>query len=383
MKHIALIGAALCAGILVAGPAAAGRWSFLGGVEGWNDDSQPAHGVVLVGYDAALDGGGVLSGEYNTDTLRVMASGVPITERLTLSAALTGEYGIAGLLPDYYQRGQNMPERGFLAGYVEGAVALKHRTAERLYTELVMQGRRWFFGRRDETSDALVLPEEAWVYSPRLRATWWHLSDDPGWRARHRLFPRLQGVAFGVEIGVNLRSEARAWGATDPEAFDPVDPRNGGELSPVVGRQWLRAGVLLGRCWRAELQQASAFGAGEDDLTRDRIGGMSPYVVPLPGAPWAAYLSGHHVSAMGGLKRRFMKGALEAGPVVSAVYLEDALRVGSAAYDTLYGVGAAVDWRPGDWQVDLRGGWSPTVADQSDQAAFSVWMSVGWMMGAL
>ncbi|MFN3200610.1 MAG: hypothetical protein ACE366_19580 [Bradymonadia bacterium] len=382
MKHV-ILTASLSLGLMSLGQTAeAGRWSYLLGVEGWNDENVPAHGVAIIGYDTPLTAEGNLGVEYNTDTLRLTASGIRIAPRLTFSAGLTGEYGIAGLLPDYYQGGQTIPERGFLASYVEAAVGVKHRTADRLYTELLFQGRKWFFGTNDDTSDNFTLPEEAWVYRPRLRMTWWHLDNDPGWSARHRLFPRLKGFAIGGEIGVNLRSDSSSWGAVDPTAFDQTDGRNDANSAPIIGRQWMRAGALLGRCWRVEVQEAAAFGAGEDDLTRDRLGGMNPYVTPLPGAPWASYLSSKYISGMGAIKRRFMKGALEAGPVVSAIHLEDPLRMDSGEYDTLYGVGAAVDYRPGNWQFDLRGGYSPSVADQSDQAAVSVWFSVGWASSA-
>ena len=32
----------------------------------------------------------------------------------------------------------------------------------------------------------------------------------------------------------------------------------------------------------------------------------------------------------------------------------------------------------GNWQVDLRGGYSPSVSERADRAAWSVWIGSGW-----
>jgi hypothetical protein len=129
---------------------------------------------------------------------------------------------------------------------------------------------------------------------------------------------------------------------------------------------------------RLQLQESAAFGVGEDDLTRDRIGGLTPFAAPMAGAPWAGWLSERYVAAQGSVHVRAFDD-FELGPLVTALGLADPDRTG--AQDELggqWGVGALADYRRGPWQFDLRGGWSPTLADDSGRAAWNLFASLGW-----
>ncbi len=359
-----------------AGAAQAGhRLSVLGGGEGWNDNATSFHGVVLLAYDSpALWRDGWFSAEYNTDTLRLTLNNARLADGVWLSAQLGGEYAIAGLLPDYYVNGLRDLSRGFQAGWVQALTALKLQLAPSLFMAVELGGRRWFFSATDDTDPDLTLPPEAWVFEPRVRYTGWWLRPDAAWQDRHRLYPRHRGLAIGGELGVDLRSDARAWGGLG----DAMDRRNRPGEAILRARQWLRAGWQLHPRVRTEVVESAALGAGEDDLTRDRIGGQTPYVAPLAGAPWASWVSAQYVAAQWSWHARVWDD-LELGPLVNAVYLGDPDRTGATeASAGLWGVGGLVDWRRGPWQVDLRGGWSPSVTDRADRTAYSVWLSVGW-----
>lgn len=354
------------------------RFTAWAGAETWNDDLRPFHGAAILAYDlSGLPRGASLGVEYNTDTLRVTYSGLQLTDRLELNFGLTGEFFLAGLLRDYWQDAHTIEDRVFLGSYALAFGALKARVLERTYFELVLAGRKWFFSEADTTGDAFELPPDVWVFEPRVRYTWWWLDHDLAWQDRHRPYARLNGIAVGAEFGLDLRSESGPWGARDAAAFTPVDPRNDPEQVIIRGRQWALAGWQMHPVVRTQLAEYAAFGRGEDDLTRDRIGGLNPYSVPLVGAPWAGWLSEEYVAGMWSWHFKVV-GDLEIGPLATVVGLEDVGRVGSDEWDVLWGVGGLVDWRYGGWQVDLRGGYSPAVQDRSDRAAYSVWISAGW-----
>ncbi|MCA9543005.1 MAG: hypothetical protein KC613_01410 [Myxococcales bacterium] len=355
------------------------RVSAMLGVEGWNDNETSLHGALLLAYDSPpLWRGGTFGAEYNTETLRLTFNNARLGERVWLNAQLGAEYGFAGLLPDYYQDGLRDLSRGFKAGWVQALVNTKFEVAPAAYMELELGGRRWIFEANDKTDPALVLPPETWVFEPRLRYTGWWLAPDAAWGERHRSYARHRGIAAGAELGLDMRATARPWGA---RALDPPDPRNDPGQAIVRARQWLRAGWQLDGRVRTEVLEFAALGAGEDDLTRDRIGGMNPYVSPLAGAPWASWLSEKYAAVQWSWHVRVWDD-LELGPLANGVVLVDPDRTGAVEdVGALYGVGALVDWRRGPWQVDLRGGWSPGVSERADRPAYSVWLGVGWAQG--
>lgn len=360
-----------------AGPAPVeARWTVIGGGEVWPDAPVGGHGVALVAWEGeAWVGGGRPWVEYNTDTLRVGLADVKLGERLLMGVTLTGEYAISGLLIDHFAAGENLRERGFYASHLEFEAWVKHLYPVGAWAELSVSGRRWFFAAGDETDPALVLPPEAWVLQPRVRLGLWRLRslDEHGGR---RLFMRLDGWAMGVEGGVELRSTARAWGAIGP-AFAVPDGRNDPAGVIPQARQWALLGVPVGGWGRLEVEERAGIGFGEDDLSRVRVGGMNPYVVPIPGAPWAAWLSEAYVSGRVGLPVE-VGGGLEVGPTVGAAWLRDPDRAGRDGMGAVWGAGATAQGWWGPWQLDVRGGVSPTWSAASDALAWSAWVSAGW-----
>jgi hypothetical protein len=342
--------------------------------EGHGDDERPLHGVLLLAYDRALSGsrGGRASAEFNTDTLRLETTGLAVDEHTTLNARLTGELFIAGLSTDYWQDLDHRRERTFRSSYLQGQVWTKSRLGTRHFVEVEIGVRRWFFDENgDETGPAFVLPPEVTVLEPRLRYTFWHLADDAGWRERHRLYPRLRGVAAGVEGGLDLRTDARPWG-------DPDDPRNAPRKGIARVRPWLTGGTALAGPVRWQGALEAGLAAGDDDLGRRRIGGLTPYVAPVPGVFWAHHLSDRYAHAQLGLPVAVF-GDTEVGAVAAAALLNDRSRTGRTdAMDAEWGVGVAGDVRLGAWQVDVRAGYSPSLSARADRPAVTGLVGFGW-----
>ncbi|MGK0358235.1 MAG: hypothetical protein ACI9U2_000518 [Bradymonadia bacterium] len=373
----------VCLTLLVALPARADRFSTALALEAWGDDTIPAHGVALLAWETRpLWRDMQLSVEYNTDTLRFGVNGARFG-KLEVSALLTAQFGLTGLLTDYYRNGNSVPGQGFTAHQVAFDLSAKAEIASRTWLEVAMCAQRFVFSELDregnETNAALVLPDNPLLFKPRLRYTWWNLADDAGWGDRHRFFPRVRGLAIGAELGVDIRSNNTSWGARDADAFSPIDLRNTPDKAAVLGTVWLKAGWQIANWARTQIQGNATIGQGQDDLTRDRIGGMSPYSVMLPGAPWASWMSSRYVADAWSWHFKAAEG-LEIGPVLGAVLLTDPDRVDAQSETALlWGAGLLVDWRIGDdWQVDLRSGYSPSVSDRANRTAWSSWIGVGW-----
>ncbi len=355
------------------------RFSTLVAAEAWDADNSPYHGVLLAAYDlSGLPAGARLSVVFNTDTLRLEYDGVRLAPTLEAGGRLTGEGKIANLLSDYFRDGENDLSRTFYASYLQGQGWLKWNPLSRTYLTLEIGARRWFFERRDATADALVLPAESLVLESRLHVAWWGLRDDAGWRDRHRLYPRLRGVAFGLSLLLNYQADVHPWGARNVADFDPIDPRNTPETAQFGFVQWVKGGWPLGKTLRFELEEELGWMTGEDDLSRRSAGGMMPYTVTVPGVPWAYFHVGDYLASQFSLRWEISE-ALELGPLASVAGLRDADRVGANGFDLLWGIGGVVDWRIGPWQIDVRGGVSPALATlHSSQRAWSALASFGW-----
>jgi hypothetical protein len=326
------------------------------------------HGIGRIRYElSGLPRGSRLVLDFNSDTLRVSWEALRFG-RLELGAGVGGEVLIAGLLGDYWRDGHRESGRGFRASWAEAGAWAKLDFSPS-FLELSVFGRRWFFGRQDGTSANLILPPEAWVGEWRLRYTLWSLAPDPSLWEAQRPFPRLRGVAFGLELSLDARSEVHPWGARDA-SFTPPDPRNDPSALILGARQWLRAGFVLFDRVRLQLEESALWMSGADDLVRARIGALNPWVVPVAGQPWAGHLADKLVSAQLSLHFRVWR-ELELGPLVDAVILDDIDRDGNHRPGSLFGVGAFVDFRLRGWQVDVRAGYSAP-----DGA--SLFASLGW-----
>ena len=371
-------GASLCA---AAAPAHAAdtRWAVYAGAEGQPDADRPAHGLVLVAWSArrARDAA-TLGVTLNTDTLRVHAAGLPLTESTTLGAQLTGELFVAGLSTDFWRDGAHVAERTFRSSYAQAQVWTRTQLADALVAEVELGGRRWLFSPQPgETGVAFALPAEAWVFEPRVRLTGWRLRDDAGFDEPTRLFPRLRGWAVGVELGMDARSSARPWGGDATRA----DPRNHPEQFAFRARPWAMGGAPLSERVRAQAQAEAGWARGDDDLTRRRVGGLTPYVAQVPGVPWAHDLADRYASGLLSLPVALDDlRDIELGPVIGAAALTDPRRAGDAdQVGVRWGAGVALDARLDAWQVDARGGYSPSLPQRDAAGAWTLFLGAGWI----
>ena len=354
-----------------------GVWSSYGLYERWDSNVAPAHGALALSYDTPLEPGLWLSIDYNTETLRLNLSEIDLGPQLRLGLGVTGEALFTNVLNDHYRNGSNDRSRSILPSYVLATAWLDYKLGRWLSQRSILGVRRWSHIRSDETSPDLVLPADAWVLEPELQLTYWRLSS-ADWHQKFRVFPRLNGFAMGVILGLRWQSETRDWGALDADSFDDIDRRNRPEPIQFVLRQWLKAGLLASDVVRVEVQQEAAWQEHEDDLYRRQVGGMNPFGIALPGAPWAYFQSGDFLASQ--LTTRLRVGQfIETGPLASIVALRDPDRVGDDAFGLLAGMGWILDVRFRRWQIDLRGGHSPSLAARyPNQKAWSALMSVGY-----
>ncbi len=378
------IGAVVLVALLGPAPVAAGElqsgFSFLGAGELWFHPELGGHGIGLVAFDLkGLPRSAHFSIVLNTDTLTVHYDRVRFAGgRIEIGAEVSGEARFAGLLPDYYRDNRLDSARGFWASYLKAQVYAKLNLPKNNFVSLKGDARRWFFSRSDDTDNALILPAEAWVFEPRLSYTLWHIKPDKSLWERHRLFSRIRGIALGVILGADFRSQVHPWGARDSAVFNPIDPRNDPSQIIPIAYQWLKVGWQMHDQVRTQISQATIWGAGGDDLTRVRVGGLNPYVVPIAGAPWAAHLSEVVVSLDWSWHIRVGQ-TLETGVLFNGAFIEDKNRVGNSnTLDPIAGIGLFVDWPLGHWQIDGRAGWSPSFEGAGKAGSFAALVSLGF-----
>jgi hypothetical protein len=308
--------------------------------------------VLFEAYGEDKVGQGDVRLYYNTDTVHLEIERVPMGKDFEFSVALRGEVALAGVLFQYYEQGQRRDGLGFFASYIVLLPKVQWHPGDHHTLELVTNVRRWFFNDRD-TDPAYLLPANTWVFEPRLGYVYWNI-DSPALEYRaSRLFPRIEGVAVGASVGVDVRSDVRPWGFAG-------DGRNDPNRAIWTLNQWLRAGWQTHDRFRLELQQTFNWGWFQDDLTRLRVGGMNPYVVIVPGLPWSANLSERlAIAQLSGHVRPKAGKPQELGVLVSGGTINDPRRQG--LLDSFGGVGGVAlftDLRWGRWQVYARVGYA-------------------------
>lgn len=333
------------------------RVAAAGGFEFWHAPTFGGNGWALVDAQrTGLAAGGRLHLLYNTDTVVVGFEGMRFANgKIELSIVGKGEALLSGLLFAYRQQGERNSGRSFYGSYAQLMPSMKWHFAPRHSLELVTGVRQWFFGRMSSTDDTFVLPPNTFVFEPRLGYTYWDVkAGSEEWEA-HRFYPRITGITVGVQLGLDVRSDRRAWGYDT--GGGQTDPRNRPGMPVMMARQWMYAGVALGQWGRLQLEEHASWGHGEDDLTRNRAGGMNPYVIPLAGLPWATFLSERLVAGQASLHVKLGASAHEAGVAVNGGAFNDPYRTGQLmSFGGAGGAEAFVDLRFGGWQLYGRFG---------------------------
>lgn len=288
-------------------------------------DSDP-HGVADVGMRR-----GPWTLQLYTDTLeaRVDASGDAGRSWL----ALRGELGAAGLMISPWSAGAPDPSRALSASYagVEGGVIAFGPAG--LYGGGTFTTRGYTFGAMEETAVAV----------PASR------------------------LLVGMDAVVGLyRDHGHVWvqgGMWGPEPSPHVS----------VEATW-RPGWWVG----PSLEARAGAARGADELTRVRLGGLNPYVIPLAGAAWAEWWVDDYAAA-------------RVGPAVHLDYAEWGLGVAPFADLAVFGVAGerrGATGLGGRAEIDrrrLRGefvvGVAPWIPRQPGVSRVSAWLRVGLEWG--
>ncbi len=221
-----------CASLAIAAP-----WEWRGEIGGeFNADP---HGIAT----AAFRTGPFQVGLY-TDTLD--ARWAPEWEGGRSWAALRFEGGAAGLMISPWTDGAPDPARAVAAFYAGGEAGLVGYLPRGAWLGTQFIARYWFFGPRPKTDRPL--PDAQMVATGDLIGGVWSPE-----------------ASVAIRAGFDLRDDA--------EPHLHVDARWEPRPGPIGPRAELRAGVA----------------SGQDEITRTRLGGLNPYVVPLAGAAWGEW----------------------------------------------------------------------------------------------
>lgn len=279
--------------------------------------------VTFEALGSGVVGNGDLRTYWNTDKIHVGIERLSFARgKLAFFAFVEGEILLAQLLRDYFERGLKIREFGFNASYVLLSPRLQWYPGKRHTLELLIPVRRWWFYASGDTSTAYELPPDTWSFEPRIGYVYWNVRSDANALEAYRPYARIEGVAIGVRAGFDLRSESRQWGIPDG--------RNDPAAVIYITRQWLRAGWQFAPRARLQVGQWGSYGWGEDDITRERVGGTSPYVVPIPGLPWTGLVSERLFSSQVGVHLRTKPDSPhEFGVLVAGGAFNDVRRTGA------------------------------------------------------
>jgi len=347
-----------------------------GGELTWNPGQLTGHGwASFDSVGQGIVGNGDLHLFYNTTKAHAGIERLSFADgKLAFFSFLEGEAVISQLLVDYFQNGLRISEYGFKASYILLNTKLQWYPGHHQTIEIIASARHWWFGERSSTSLPNGLPPNTWVFEPRIGYNYWNI-DVPSyeWDA-HRIFPRIEGFAIGIDGGFDVRSNVRLWGANDGRN----DP---GKLIYNVS-QWIRAGWQVAPLVRLQLEEWGNYGWKQDDITRRRVGGMNPYVVQVPGLPWTGLISERLVAAVLGLHLKAKESSQhEFGVLVGGGAFNDVNRVG--ALNTYGGAGGVTlhgDLRfgpTGRYQLNIRGSYGFPVSWLYDEPYFAGLVAFG------
>lgn len=302
---------------LIAATPAPWQWRAAAGAQ---IDGAP-HGVLDLGARK-----GPFSVELLTDTLDVRW--MPRLDDGRWWMGLRGEALIAGLMRSPWTNGGPDETRALSASYVGLDAGRVVEMPGGLWGGIDASARVYLFGGTSATQ--IDVPETSVVTTGAGFLGWAN-----GWAK------------------AELRFEARI----RDDAVGPVASLFG-EVRPA----WIIAPFIEVRAQLA---------AGLDDVTRTRLGGLNPYVVPLGGAGWAEWWVEDYAAARGG-------GRVNWGSGHAALFADVATFDGIEAY----GLGLSVEQTLGLWFAQLSAGFAPNIERQDSITRLSGWILVGRRWGA-
>ncbi len=307
--------------LAAAGEPEPGGWERRGAL-GAQVDPSP-HGVLDLGLRR-----GDFSAQLLTDTIDLRWS--PEGARGRWWIAARGELGAAELLFSPWTDGAPDPSRA-LAAYYGGIEGGWLRYLPRgFYAGAQARVRYYGFTALEGNSDPPPAPRPLAV--PELLAGYWS--------------PSIQGWV-----------------------------RGGASLSPGFAAPHIAGQLSLRPSWRvaplAELRAGAA--EGQDFLTRTRLGGLNPYVVPLAGAGWAEWWVEDYAAARLGLSWRppLERGTLSLGAAADHARFDG---------QTASGFAGLLGWQRGRWLAEGALGFAPWIERAEDLSAAAGWLllSADW-----
>ena len=276
--------------------------------------NRDSHGIAAFGLRR-----GPVALQLNTDTLALIVQDEGDKGRWW--AQLKGQGAAAGMFPFVWTNGAKDPASSFLAftGGVEGGgvAYLGHG----LYGGGWLGAQYWAFRATADTTAAL--PDARPVLTGRAVGGYWS-----------------EPFAVDVQGGVSLD------GATWIPQISAV---------AAVRTPWVS---------RPLLEVRSGFSANATPITRTRLGGLNPYVIPLAGAAWAEFHVDNYVAG-------------RVGPGIQINHTNAAVFADVAWFDgrSALGFRASGTQVMGPWTFSLMGGLSPGLSRPTGMAS-SVYVSV-------
>jgi hypothetical protein len=286
------------------------------------------HGILDLGWRR-----GGASVQVFTDTLDLRYARDGAHGRATVGARVAA--AAAGLWITPWTDGAPDPSRAQLAGYAGPDVRIERWGPHGLYGAVEAFARGcWFVPL---PSSVLDVPDTWWGHAALVGGYW----DDRGRAAR--ISAAFDATRARVAPQVTLEATLRPAGAVAP-----------------IGE--IRVG----------------WAANQDDVLATRLGGMTPYEVPLAGAAWAEFWVEDYAATRLGAQVR--AGDLEPYAVVdAAVWDYPAATTLPNPPARQGGVGGALGtrWTPDPVRLDVSVGWSPDLPRRDGASPWSVFLLAG------
>lgn len=288
-------------------------------------DSDP-HGVINAGV--AKDSFAL---ELLTDTLEIWWRPDRASGRAFLGLRAEGYASQLFISP--WTRGERDRSRAFIVPHLGLSAGFVEYLGAGFYAGLRGSARGFLFIRRSEETLA-EKPDPTFVLTPEAVLGWW--SPD---------------ASFELSGGGDVR-----------DGF-------------VSGRAELRASYRPGYWIAPRLELFAGAGTNQDDLTKTRIGGLNPYVVPLAGAAWAEWWVEDYAALRAGVEVRWSFGSVAL--LADTAIFDDETR--GERFRDPWAAGFALHSRIwfGTFFADASFGYAPWIERSDPLRRLSGWISIG------
>lgn len=262
-------------------------------------------------------------------------------------------------------------------GLRKGALSLQllTDTLEVRYAPELRRGRYWVAARLEAPAAGLLIsPWRDGAPDPERALLAGYLGADGGY---------LRYLPAGLYAGVSGAARLYLFAALPQTTIAPPGPTPLFTADAILGHHtdishiWLRAGAdaelhlvaphlaveaVVRPDWplAPRVEVRAAWALNQDFLTRTRLGGLNPYVVPLAGAGWAEFWVESYIAVRAGPSLRMRL----PGRVGHSLELTPVADVAGFDGSTAAGFALLVRWRYGRYFIDAQGGYAPFIKRQ-------------------